>query len=380
MSSRTDPFFQACGGTDPIRLEVYRPDGAATTAEFHKPFVLVGRDSRADLTLPDPDAAARQLYLQLVGGQLFGVQLSDRTAVFADGRSWECGWLRPGDELAIGRVRLRVAAADAPADPPAPGPAGGPAFQFETPATRSNPPRRFTYQQDLVLVGRTAPSEFLVRHPDVSRCHAAVVRTPAGLWVVDLLSRTGVGVNGAYGPAAAVRDGDELALGRVRVRVRVLADEPAGPDPVALVPVPPPDPILDQVAALQKHTFEQFQELFLAMMQMVGGILNEQREFVKEELSRLERLSTPGRPAPAAGRALPAGPAAPPPAGPAPPRNGVSHAGPVTPPPSDTPRPTAGRPQVDEVQLHAWLEQRLGTLNQQQSAVWDRLMKMLKGG
>ena len=70
MSTSPDPFLQACHGTEPIRLEIRRSSGAATVKDFAKPCILVGRDTRADLPLVNPDVAPRALYLQLIGGRL----------------------------------------------------------------------------------------------------------------------------------------------------------------------------------------------------------------------------------------------------------------------------------------------------------------------
>src|SRR5205085_352135 len=120
MPTSADPFSQACGATAPIRLEVHHPDEPVLTAEVAKPFALIGRDPRADLNVPDPDVAARQLYLQLIGGRLFGVRLSDRAATSAAGRLWDSGWLRPGDEVTVKRVAVRVVATGRAPDGPPP--------------------------------------------------------------------------------------------------------------------------------------------------------------------------------------------------------------------------------------------------------------------
>jgi pSer/pThr/pTyr-binding forkhead associated (FHA) protein len=383
MSSYNDAFALACGKTNATRLEVFWPDGSASASDFIRPFVLIGRDRRADLYLPDSHVSSRHLYLQLFDGRLFGVCLTDRATLTANGQAWKFGWLRAGDELACGPITLRILATggretdDPPTTTPITPTAGPPLFAFEPLASRSNPPRQFAYRQNLVIIGQSNPSDFRIHHPDVSRCHAALVQTPAGLWAVDLLSRVGLTVNGTRVAAAAVRDGDTLSFGRVSVRLRVPGEKPENSSSALVLgenqPLAPPpqmiEPILDQVAALQRQTFEQFQELLGTMMQMVSGMMNEQRAFLREELDRLERLTSsasqpshsPQPPPPPPPKSLPAAP----PAASAPP--------PAT-------RPVAGRPQLDEVQLHAWLEQRLGTINKQQSAVWQRFVRMLKGG
>ena len=47
-----------------------------------------------------------------------------------------------------------------------------------------------------------------------------MVRTPTGLWLVDLLSTDGTIVNGHVVPLASLRSGDEFQVGRFLVAVR----------------------------------------------------------------------------------------------------------------------------------------------------------------
>jgi hypothetical protein len=360
MSSIPDPFLQACHGTDPIRLEVRRSSGAATEKEFAKPFVLVGRDSRADLPLVSPAVAPRSLYFQLIGGRVFAVRIADTPVKMADGRSWEAGWVRPTDEFEVGWVKVRVlnpdqrTASTPPTsdDPLIPRHDGPYEYAFEPLHGRSNPPRRFTHRQDLLLVGREAPCRFLVRHPDVSRCHAAVVHTPSGPWVVDLLSRTGVTVNDGRHPAAPLQNGDQVVFGSVGVRVCLDKREP----PRGLA-VPGAgragDPVFDQIAQFQQQTFDQFRELFGAMIQMVGGVLNDHRRFLRDELERLERIAAKS------GEATP--PAPPALTGPEP-MNG-----------------SAVQPPLDRAQLQTWVSQQLDSMNRQRAAEWADIVEKLKG-
>lgn len=77
-------------------------------------------------------------------------------------------------------------------------------------------------------IGRSRTAEIRVRHPDVSRRHALIVRSREGrLQVIDDRSLTGIAVNGRSVSWAELTDGDELSLGGVRVEVR----DSAGPLP-----------------------------------------------------------------------------------------------------------------------------------------------------
>jgi hypothetical protein len=65
----------------------------------------------------------------------------------------------------------------------------------------------------VVLVGRNADCELVLTDESVSRFHAALVRTPAGVWVVDLLAREGTHVNGERVRWAWLADGDSFRMG-----------------------------------------------------------------------------------------------------------------------------------------------------------------------
>jgi pSer/pThr/pTyr-binding forkhead associated (FHA) protein len=361
MLTSPDRFLQACRGAEPIRLEVRRSSGAATVKEFPKPYVLVGRDGRADLALVNPEVAIRQLYFQLIGGRVYAVRISETPVKMSDGRSWESSWVLPSDEFCCGWVTLRVINPDqrppgGPAsggDPVAARHTGPREYAFEPLAGRSNPPRRFTHRQDLLLVGREAPCKFLVRHASVSRFHAAIVQTPYGLWVVDLLSRTGVRVNGARVAAAELQDGDQLYFGEIGVKVCLEARRALEPQPAA--DGQSVDRVLEQVALMQQKTFEQFQTLLGAMMQMIGTMMNDHRRFLREELDRLERIAAPDQ--------LPA--ATPPPALPATPHyaNGL------------TEPPLANRDQIQ-----SWVAGQLDSMNRQQVAAWEEFVRQWRTG
>src|SRR2546423_71321 len=85
-------FLQACGARTPLRLEVTGPDGMVVTHVFHQPFVLVGNDERADLVLEDEEVSKRHVYLQIIAGRVFWLDLLSRTGVRVDARPQSQGW------------------------------------------------------------------------------------------------------------------------------------------------------------------------------------------------------------------------------------------------------------------------------------------------
>ena len=91
-----DAFFEDCGGREPLRVELWpQGGGVSVTAEFRKPYVLVGRGRGADMGIDNDDTALRQLYLQLLGGRLYAVQLSEEHPTARGDELWRSGWVSP---------------------------------------------------------------------------------------------------------------------------------------------------------------------------------------------------------------------------------------------------------------------------------------------
>jgi len=87
------------------------------------------------------------------------------------------------------------------------------------------------------VVGRAPGCEIRIEDASVSREHARLSEEE-GRWVlVDLASRNGTFVNGRRVTRAPLAPGDEIGLGRVRVRFTL--------------PSPPPPPVLDEEITLE---------------------------------------------------------------------------------------------------------------------------------
>ena len=72
----------------------------------------------------------------------------------------------------------------------------------------------------LALAGRSAICQFVLTDASVSNFHAAFVRTPLGVWVIDMLAREGTHVNGKRVSWAWLSDGDALRIGSFTFIVR----------------------------------------------------------------------------------------------------------------------------------------------------------------
>ena len=216
--------------------------------------------------------------------------------------------------------------------------------------------------------------------------------------VVDLGSREGVLVNGTATPAAILAPGDvfEIAGRRLQVSYELTAPPPgdatnadtddalsfnptelAGPhdrpSPLA-APKSSVDsaefmhalgPVMDRFAAYQAQTFDQFQDVMATMLRVFGAMFTEHREFVKEELIRLDNLTrvlASDRPE----SAVPNG------------RETQSFRS-TTPPVPDlsVPLPPLNSGPADE-QIHLWLQQRIGELGEKRASLWQKMAGMLR--
>lgn len=387
-----DSFASACGCSGPILVRVDH-NGNSFELQLHQPFVRLGSARGNDIQLNDPEIAPRQLYIQMIDGYLFVVNLAPEVPLVCLDRHGPAGWVRPGDPVRVGSVSVVVVAVevaqgraeDVPGNPLSAKNPYSTGYSLQ-PIQKGVSSARLLYQdRRLLLIGRSPPAKVLIDDPTVNAVHAALLQTVAGLWLVNLSTSDRTLVNGRPVNETRLGHGDIVTVGPydIRVWLPTAAVAPAGAlQGQATQGWSQIDGVmLDQIEQYQRQTFEQFRMVLAATMQMVGDVMNDHRQFVRDELGRMERLLQE-RPAPGArprsGAARPAGhqPPALPSAEPidlkvagAPPR--------AARPPAGPPGPTA--PPTSEQQLHAWLEGQLGALENEQQTTWSRLMGKLKG-
>ena len=71
---------------------------------------------------------------------------------------------------------------------------------------------------DRMTIGRAAACELRIEEPSISSEHARMVRSEEGWRIVNLLSTNGVFVNDKKVFSHLLNDGDEIRLGRARLR------------------------------------------------------------------------------------------------------------------------------------------------------------------
>jgi pSer/pThr/pTyr-binding forkhead associated (FHA) protein len=353
-------FRAACGLTGPLRLEVAGRGEDAGERRLEPPFAVVGRDARADVFLDHDEVSKRHAYLQVIAGRVFCVDLGSRSGVRWEGQGRPSGWVDVGRSIGIGPYHIRVGDCDPsaprtatgptepliPLPPPLPGPDALPAVILEALNVKDRLPWRVNSM--LALIGRSPDCQVHIPEQFLSRVHCGLLRTPLGVWAVELLGQEGVQVNGHDARFARLDDGDQLRVGSVLFRVRygpdgrpglpvragatalappttrrpprrtglslprVLPSAPgdrAATDWVAPTREPevafverPADPFAElviqqlgqmqqQIDDMRQQTIDQFQQVLMAVLQTVGTMHRDQLGVVQEELVQVRRLT-----------------------------------------------------------------------------------------
>jgi pSer/pThr/pTyr-binding forkhead associated (FHA) protein len=225
-------LWEACGARSPLTLEVeHTATQLVNPITFSLPFATLGRAATNDVVLDHFQVSRRHAYLQLIGGRIFCVDFSSRTGTHWPGGT-SSGWVDDGQSVQIGPciIRPKEFTPDPNATRSLFAAAYNPLQSFET---GQEPFSDFTIhfikgvreqsawplRRVLALVGSSPQCKMQLVDPRVSRYHCSLLRTPLGTWVIDLMGRGGVRVNGARVRFARLYDGDELKIGVVVVRI-----------------------------------------------------------------------------------------------------------------------------------------------------------------
>ena len=355
------PFVEACGLKAPIDLRIVRSDGAVLAeGELDLPCAVAGRDSHCEVTLLDAEISLRHACLQAVGGRVLVADIGSQTGLHLSGAA--AGperqpflWLTPTDPVAIGpfRITLRkplfvrpTAPETSPFLPDAAAIASLPrvAVKFLNGKTVKS---EWIVNRLITFVGRSKDCKISLAADDVAPFHCYFVLTPDGLWVVDLLSRDSISVNGEAVRYAHLKTGDFVQVGRFRLGFEYLDDPSMAqvipsarhlngkPDKSGFTPVPflapkaravpvtpaprvlpnftetlpatlaltkpetvPPnadptyEPLMQHFSAAQNQMIEQFQSSMTMMIRMFGEMHREQMTSMQGELGRMAELNT----------------------------------------------------------------------------------------
>jgi hypothetical protein len=413
-----DQFLAACGASGPLHLTVEH-GGATSEYVLPQPFALAGSDPRADLRMADSRLPRRAAFLQVLGGRLLGLDLTV-DAAGRNGRYPPHHWLPPGQAWPCGGFTIRLATDGISGTPSSLRREDLPAAALEI-VGGSGGVCEYTLKAPIVLIGKSGQCQVRLRDPTVSRFHCALINTPAGLWAVDLLGRSGIAVNGRMSRAARLEHGDELRVGSFVLRAlagrSVNSDAAVGAEQsLARLPLPPvvadllpavPNvpgdiaagglgPVVSLLAAMQQQMAEQHRLAMSGVIDAFRRMHNDQMQMIWGELAEFRRLTEEMTSLKASLAKLPVAPSganSPPP----PPR--VSE--PVTAPkpapvfdrppmdrPAPAPRPStpdrtreAGTAKTNPVigDVHAWLSQRVAEVQKEREGRWQKIVSFLTG-
>jgi pSer/pThr/pTyr-binding forkhead associated (FHA) protein len=217
-----NPFLQACGAEGPLQLDIKDCRRSMSIRwTFEKPYALIGRDPRSDVVLDHEEVSLRHAYVQVIEGRPFFVDLGSRTGIVRENRQHQAGWLGPDQRIEIGPFVIQV---DDCANRVSVGLEGNDELDpLSGRASRTDPRPGVILQFQgrsawrirrlLTLVGTAPRCKLRLIGSGVSSYHCSLVRTSAGMWVVDLKSRTGIFVNRTPVEAACLGEGDVLEVG-----------------------------------------------------------------------------------------------------------------------------------------------------------------------
>ncbi|HLN27558.1 MAG TPA: FHA domain-containing protein [Gemmataceae bacterium] len=432
-------FLESCGAAESLAISIASPNlPYPEVRSFRQPFIVIGRDAKANLASTTPQVSPCAC-LQVIAGRLFYLIFKDSDA--DQGKTEvQSGWLAHPQALQVGTCTIKLHKLIALAT-------GSRQVQHEIWSPLSSPSlgqhrlpeitlelwngndwgEPHAIQRTLALVGRSGNCYVRLSDPSVAPFHCYLLRTPAGVWAVDLLGGTGLLVNETRVRWARLDDGDQLRIGKCWLRVSYetpmnaqIGDavgalhgnivtspqlsptqlprprEPAG---VVGTLAPATGSLVDQFSRMHRQMIEQFQEHMSMTMRMFGDFQRDQTRLLQHQMDQLQdltgqlrdlhqelfqRLRNPGKRAMASPGRIGSGASL----------KAVGEAGnkdkdldtaflreaesSAAATDSTVPPAQQGRSNPD-TEMHAWLHERIAAIRDDQQGRWQRLVKTLVG-
>ena len=227
--------MDACEVSGSLQIGVRGPIATESSVRLlHQPFAVLGRDHRSDVPLDHGLVSRRHLYIQVVRGHAFWIDLDSRSGTVCQGEIRRSGWLDARVRIYVGPFEVErlgdckeVSELESQTSAPWPSPFVARRFDDqplpEVALEFLNGPSRFAQwpmNRVMSLIGSSRGCKFRLADPSVSSFHCSLLRTHLGLWVVDLLGSSGIVVNDASIRYAQLNDNDVLGVGRYRIRIR----------------------------------------------------------------------------------------------------------------------------------------------------------------
>lgn len=329
-----DAFLHACGISSALELEV-ESTSQARSIRFclRQPFALMGSHPSADIYQPAENIRPRHVYLQAIEGRVYCVNISQTGSVKINDKELKPGcWLKPGQLVQFGTRQFRLiddrtksTEPDETLNDPL---TAGSAFDIFGPklvlVIRDNESADATktWQIDrlITLIGRTSRCAIQLNDEAISNVHASLVLTPHGVFVVDLLGRGGITLNGQQIRSGYLEIDDELTIGPFSIKLqpasvhetsmdnhRVLKALPSSDEAFIMISptendlhdhahhshIPWPDDMTqsavlqelrEQLQAMQGPEFAKYQPVISKMIEEFDQLSDDQLQAIRTEL------------------------------------------------------------------------------------------------
>lgn len=322
-AGRSSPCFRAeCGASRTIRVDVrHQPSGAISRFVLKAPYLVVGRDAKCDVVLPNPDVSRRHAYLQVLPETVYFCDLHSRSGVRVRGAPRHEGMLGAEEPLEVGPYVIRFRNAPSDSRPEADIAGRFPNSLWSGVELVPQPVaadlagyQAFSLRERVTLIGRCDPCHVRLPHDHVAPVHCSLVRTRRALWILDLHANGGVQLDGRPVRCAAISPQARLSIGPFDLTLRVSrrrdsTDVAARPTTPATEGIPQPGPtrsrdiaspecmgvsgetvlaIVQQFQELQRQLILHDQQHSQMQAEVLEAIHRSRHEAV---MSRLERLS-----------------------------------------------------------------------------------------
>lgn len=215
----------AAGVPYPLQLQLRTPDGRITDVSTEAPYALIGRGEGCDICIADPSVSYRHVYLQAIGPAVACVDL-----LSVSGIKWlgpECrGWLSSQHEMRLGNATIKLAGDHwqensglappqefRPRDEQRAEYGLLPKVELELLNT-SHKGSKWPINRVITLLGRDERCRITIMDDRLSRVQCSLLLLPSGLWVIDLLGKGGIELNGQPVKCGLLAVGQELTVGK----------------------------------------------------------------------------------------------------------------------------------------------------------------------
>ena len=208
-------------------MKLFFPNGEHPQALLSPGINRIGNAGDAQIVLALPEISAAHAVIELDGDNATLTQADDSAAVAVNGKPISAPTpIRAGDQLTFGSIQARVVAVEKAGQGAAPRPApvddsGATRVRMAVPklVLRGVSGAAFGKTYPItgpMVIGRQADCDIAIASEEISRRHAQVKPTPAGLAVEDLGSSNGTYINGKRVEQGLMRAGEELRLDTIR--------------------------------------------------------------------------------------------------------------------------------------------------------------------